>query len=179
VFTAKTILGKLPNQPIFWHLDSYPTRTAAQAAKGPRGTVVESFGRVWLLTIAERTWRASTGKHIADGVSLPVENGVQYTAVYLESTFAPGMTAPIHLHSGPEAFYTLTGDTCLETPGGAQVGHEPGHIVIVRGGPPMILMAIGTQKRQGLTLILHDTSQPPTTMVHDWTPKGLCTAAAE
>ena len=37
-------------------------------------------------------------------------------------------------------------------------------------------MAIGTTERRGLTLILHDSSEPPTTMVHDaeWVPRGLC-----
>lgn len=30
------------------------------------------------------------------------------------------MSAPIHKHSGPEAFYALDGDTCLEMPGGTQ-----------------------------------------------------------
>jgi hypothetical protein len=37
-------MGQLPEQPIFWHLDVYPTRFEAEAAKGERGTVVESFG---------------------------------------------------------------------------------------------------------------------------------------
>ncbi len=36
--TAKEALGQLPQRPIFWHLDTYPTRAAAETAKGPRGT---------------------------------------------------------------------------------------------------------------------------------------------
>jgi hypothetical protein len=36
-------LGQLPWAPIFWHLDTYSTRAVAEAAKGPRGTVVESL----------------------------------------------------------------------------------------------------------------------------------------
>ena len=55
--TANAILGQLPQQPIFWHLDAYPTRGAAEAAKGPRGTVMESLGKVWLLTIEVAGWR--------------------------------------------------------------------------------------------------------------------------
>jgi hypothetical protein len=38
----------------------------------------------------------------------------------------------------------------------------------------MLLMATGSEMRRGFALILHDGSQPPTTMIHDWTPKGLC-----
>jgi hypothetical protein len=51
--TAREVLDQLPKVPLFWHLDTYPTRVAADAAKGPRGTVVESPGKIWLFTIAE------------------------------------------------------------------------------------------------------------------------------
>ena len=56
--TAREELGALPAQPpLYWHLDTFPTASAARAAKGPRGTVVESLGRVWLFTIAEAEYR--------------------------------------------------------------------------------------------------------------------------
>jgi hypothetical protein len=38
----------------------------------------------------------------------------------------------------------------------------------------MHLTATGTETRRALVLILHKTSKPPSTLVHDWTPKGLC-----
>src|SRR4249920_2343032 len=55
--TANAALGQLPQPPIYWLLDTYPTRAEAEAAKGPRGTVVESIGKVWLLTIDVAGWR--------------------------------------------------------------------------------------------------------------------------
>ena len=61
--TATEALGELPREtPLHWHLDAYPTRAAAEAAKGPRGTVVESLGRVWLFTVAEAGWRPPAGR---------------------------------------------------------------------------------------------------------------------
>src|SRR3712207_374799 len=55
--TATEALGELPHATsLHWHLDAYPTRAAAEAAKGQRGTVVESLGRVWLFTVAEAGW---------------------------------------------------------------------------------------------------------------------------
>ena len=45
--------GQLSQPAVFWHLDTYPTRTEAEAAKGPRGTVVEALGKIWLFTIGE------------------------------------------------------------------------------------------------------------------------------
>jgi quercetin dioxygenase-like cupin family protein len=172
--TANTAVGQLPQQPIFWHLDTYATRAQADTAKGPRGTVVESLGKVWLLTIDVAGWRAPGGARVAEIGPLPVSSSAKYSAQYMEAIFAPGMTAPAHRHSGPEAWYTLTGETCLETPEGTMVGRAGGSHVIVPGGPPMHLTATGTETRRALVLILHDSSQAPTTPARDWTPKGLC-----
>jgi quercetin dioxygenase-like cupin family protein len=172
--TANAALGQLPQSPIFWHLDTYPTRAEAEAAKGPRGTVVESIGKVWLLTIDVAGWRPSGGARVAEIGPLPVSQDARYSAQYMEAIFTPGMTAPAHRHSGPEAWYTLAGETCLETPEGKMVGRAGGSHVIVPGGPPMHLTATGTETRRALVLILHDSMQPPTTPARDWTPKGLC-----
>ena len=124
--TGSEKLGRLSDGPVFWHLDVYPTRAAAETAKGPRGTVIESLGKVWLFTIAEANWHPAAGVRIAKIGPLPVTPNVEYTAVYLEGIFDPGTMAPIHMHSGPEAFYTLTGDTCLETPDGVLTGRGDG-----------------------------------------------------
>ena len=167
-------LGQLPRGPIFWYLDVYPTRADAEAARGPRGTVVESFGKVWLFTIDVAGPQRPGGERIAQIGPLPVSAAASYSAQYMEAVFTPGMTAPAHRHSGPEAWYTLTGETCLETPEGKMVGRAGGSHVIVPGGPPMHLTATGTDTRRALVLILHDSSEPATTPAADWTPKGLC-----
>jgi hypothetical protein len=168
-------VGRIAEAQVFWHLDTFPTRVAAEAAKGPRGTVVEALGKVWLLTIAQSGWRAEGGARVAEIGPLPVKAGEAYSAQYMEAIFTPGMTAAAHAHSGPEAWYTEAGETCLETPEGRQVGRAGGHYVIVPGGPPMHLTATGTEQRRSLVLILHESSKPATTRVTDWTPKGLCT----
>lgn len=167
-------LDSLPEQPIFWHLDTYPTPAAAIAARSSRGTVVESLGRVWLFTIDTAEWHPSSGERVAKVGPLPVTPGTRYSAQYMEAIFTPGMTAPAHRHSGPEAWYTLSGETCLETPEGTMVGGAGGAHVIVPEGPPMHLTATGKETRRAVVLILHDSSKPPTTPAHDWTPKGLC-----
>jgi quercetin dioxygenase-like cupin family protein len=172
---ANQPLGTLTKPQTFWHLDAYPTRALAEAAKGPHAAVVESLGRQWLLSIEDAGWRAPAGgERIAEIGPLPVTAGEGYTAQYMEAVFDPGMTAPAHVHSGPEAWYTLTGETCLETPDGIQIGRADGHYVIVPGGPPMHLTATGKEQRQALVLILHESTKPATTLVSDWTPKGLC-----
>jgi hypothetical protein len=167
-------VGALRSEPVFWHLDAYPSQAAAEAARVRSGTVVESLGKFWLFTIAERDWRPSTGEHVGDVGPVPVRPGVAYSATYMEAIFTPGMTSSTHTHSGPEAWFTLAGETCLETPDGIMVGRAGGPPVIVPAGPPMHLTATGTVERRAIVLILHDASQPATTVTHTWTPKGLC-----
>ncbi len=172
--TAHAVLGQLPQAPIFWHLDTYSTREEAEAARGSRSTVVESLGKVWLFSIDVAGWRPAGGARVAEIGPLPVKVDARHAAQYMEAIFTPGMTAPAHRHSGPEAWYTLAGETCLETPEGKLVGKAGGSHVIVPGGPPMHLTATGTETRRALVLILHDSTQPPTTPEHDWVPRGLC-----
>ena len=171
--SATEVLGALPQGSLFWHLYVYPTRAAAEAAKGPRGTVVESFEKMWLYTIAESEWRAPGGERIATIGPLPISAGKQYTARYMEAVFTPGMSARIHRHSGPEAWYLVSGAQCLETPEGITVART-GEGAVVPEGPPMALSSVGTETRRSVLLVLHDTSQPWITMESDWKPKGLC-----
>ena len=57
-------LGRLPTGAVFWHLVRYPTRAAAEAARGPRSTVVESLGASWLFAIADAGWRPVGGRSL-------------------------------------------------------------------------------------------------------------------
>jgi quercetin dioxygenase-like cupin family protein len=168
-------IGQLVKSPMFWHLDSYTTRAAAEVDKGPRGTVLESLGKIWLMSIENDKWRPGHGNRVAEIGPLPIVAGEKYSAQYMEAIFTPGMTAPAHTHSGPEAWYTMAGETCLETSDGrVQVGRAGGPAVIVPSGLSMHLTATGTEQRRALVLILHETSKPATTQMPDWVPKGLC-----
>ncbi len=172
---ADDSVGQLTKPEVFWHLDTYPTRSAAQADKGPQGVVVESFGKVWLMTISDEKWRSAHGNRVAEIGPLSIVTEGMYSEQLMEAVFPPGMTAAAHIHSGPEAWYTLGGETCLETSDGrVQIGRAGGPPVIAPMGLAMHLTATGTEQRRSIVLILHQSSEPPTTMVHDWSPKGLC-----
>jgi len=171
---ATQTIGALDSAHAFWHLATFATRSAAEAVAGPHGKVVESLGTTWLLTIADARWRPSQGTHVAAIGPLPVARGVAYTAQYMEAVLRPGMKSLVHRHAGPEAWYTLAGETCLETPAGTLVGRAGGPPIIVSQGPPMELTATGTDVRRALVLIIHDSAQPATSPAPDWRPKGLC-----
>ena len=168
-------IGQLTRSSVFWTLDVYQTRAEAEADKGPRAVVLESLDKVWLLSIEYEKSKPTHGVRAAEIGPLLVTVGEHYSVQYMEAIFTPGMTAPEHIHSGPEAWFTLSGETCLETSDGhVQVGRVGGPPVIVPAGLSMHLTATGTEQRRALVLILHQTSQPPTTPDHNWVAKGLC-----
>jgi quercetin dioxygenase-like cupin family protein len=169
-------LGRLDPARAYWHVTRFPTRADAERENVTgrnRGTVIEAFDGSWLLTIADSVWRPRSGDQVAAIGPLPITRGTEYSALYMEATMRPGMKSAVHRHSGPEVWYTMSGETCLESPGGTQVGRV-GNPVIVPGGQPMELTATGTETRRSIVLILHDASRPPTMMESKWKPRGLC-----
>jgi quercetin dioxygenase-like cupin family protein len=169
-------LGQLPRAPLYWHIDAYASAAAAEAAKGPRGVVVEALGRTWLMSIAEAGYRPAGGEHLAEVGPLTTDVGTRYTAAYMEGIMLPGAMTGVHHHPGPEAIYTLAGEECMETPTGSAVGRPGNDPIIVQAGVPHRLSITGTTERRSLALVLHDSAQPWAIRTHEhgWTPKGLC-----
>jgi hypothetical protein len=175
--TAREELGPLPrDSTLYWHITKYPSLAAAAAAAGkaPRSTAVASLGLHWLFTIANRQWRPPGGQRIVVVGPLALVDAPAFAAVYMEGVFKPGMQTAVHRHPGMEAWYTLEGSQCLETPEGRIVQRAGERGMLVRGGLPMRLTAIGTGIRRSLVLILQDATQPRSTHAQDWVPKGLC-----
>jgi mannose-6-phosphate isomerase-like protein (cupin superfamily) len=79
---------------------------------------------------------------------------------------------PVHTHSGPETWYLLTGEQCLELPDRAVRAHA-GETMFAPADTRMKLNMLGPGKRDALFIIVHDSSKPTTTFL-DWKPKGLC-----
>jgi quercetin dioxygenase-like cupin family protein len=161
---------------VYWTIDVYSTKELAEHAKGSHSTVVESLGKVWLFTVGEKQKADPAGDRVAEVGPLPIQSGPTYSAQYMEATLQPGMVSRTHVHSGLEVFYTESGETCLETPDGKQLGKR-GVNIVIPGGVSMELTATGTEVRRGIMLILHDASKPPTTLVDTWKSKGLCASA--
>lgn len=185
--TAITALGELPQAPLFWYLDAYPTRDAAEASRGPRATVVESHKKFWVFTIAEQGWRAPAGKRVAGVGPLVTVPGTAYTARYMETVIGSGVQKDGmgHRHPGPEAWYVLEGGQCLETPAGVMTARA-GQTMIAPEGAPMAISSLGPDTRRAIVLILHRSDEPysmpvgarPELPHSHWKPQGLCAAQA-
>lgn len=166
-------LGKLPVGEVFWHIYAYPTLAAANVVRAPRSSTVKSHGKVLLYAIADRDWRPASGERIAIVGPLPHNSETAYTARYMEATIPSGVKTPVHVHSGPEAWYVFEGAQCLETPEGSTVVRA-GESALVRQGPEMMLSSVGSATRRTVLLVMHDASRPWMVENTPWKPKGLC-----
>jgi quercetin dioxygenase-like cupin family protein len=174
LIVANETLGPLPAEPVWWHVYAYPDAAAAREARPAGGTVVEAFGRAFLMVVAPVGWRSRGGERAAKVGPLPVTVGPpSFTATYMEATFTPDMRTRVHTHAGPEAWYMLEGEQCLETPEGT-IRAKAGDGMFVRGEIPMMLHAAGQGRRRSLVLVLHDSAKPVSMFETAWRPKGLC-----
>jgi hypothetical protein len=175
--TARHEIGRLlPRPPLYWHLERYASRAEAQrdARRDNRSFAVESFDKHWVFTIAPFEWRSQAGEPFSRVGPLPLVDAPRFAAGYMEAACEPGMHSMVHRHDGAEAWFTLEGSQCLETPDGKLEQSAGGAGVVVPGGVPMILTGTGRGLRRSLVLILQDATKPRSTPATDWTPKGLC-----
>jgi quercetin dioxygenase-like cupin family protein len=170
---ASVSVPRFPDVPVFWHLDAYPSRASAEIHRTEASAVVEAHDQIWLLTVAPKDWRAGGRQRVATVGPLPVPPARGYGLLFLEGVFPPGVTIFTHKHPGPEAWYLLDGEQCVETPSGV-FRSRAGEGMVLPGDVPMSLHVTGRSRRRVLTLILHGLDQRPTQPVQDWKPAGLC-----
>lgn len=172
---ADPSVGTFTAKNVFWHLDRYSTKARAEAEKGAHGTVLEALGQHWVLAIEAANIPGIT--HTASVGPLPITSGVPYSAMYMETITPPGFQSAVHTHAGPEAWFTIAGGMCLETPEGVIRDQSGSKGAFVRGDVPMLLTSTGRVERQAMVLVLHESTRPPITIDHAWTPPGACKGA--
>ena len=146
-----------------------------------------SFGKHWLFTIAEESWRpaaASTSPH-RPARRCPrrtVHRTLHGGPVSARLQPAAEAVGAGHRHPGPEAWYVLSGAQCLETPNGI-IMVSAGGTAMVPEGWPMAISDLGTEIRRTVLLVLHPSSEPympiedpgnPGAPHSHWRPRGLC-----
>jgi len=174
IIVGRVDLGSHLRAPVYWYIDEFPSTSAAIAARGPHGLVFDSHGAAWLFTVAGAGWHAGAGRRIARIGALPLVSAKRYAVEYVEGDFMPGVATRVHRHPGVEAFYTVMGETCVETPAGFQTQWAGAKAIVVGAGVPMKLTAIGSKNRFGFAAVLQDASKPFSSAALDWKPRGLC-----
>jgi quercetin dioxygenase-like cupin family protein len=172
-FNVGRVTGLEFSQPsVYWHLSTFGTRKAAEAAKSATGIVVEEDGRVWLSEFGPRNTAPRGGEAIAVVGPLQLPAAKSYAAVLSYAVMRPGDSSRVHTHPGPEGWYVLAGEQCLETPAGANRARAGGTMT-VPPNIPMELKVTGTALRRAFALVIHDSTQERGTP-SAWKPSGAC-----
>ena len=172
-FNIATVTGLHFSQAsVYWHLRAFPSRKAAEAAKSASGIVVEEDGRVWLSEFGPRNAAPRGGEAIAIVGPLQLPTARSYAAVLSYAVMRPGDNSRVHTHPGPEGWYVLAGEQCLETPAGATRARAGGTMT-VGANTPMELNVTGTTIRRAFALVIHDSAQERG-IPSDWKSSGGC-----
>jgi quercetin dioxygenase-like cupin family protein len=157
---------------VYWHLYAFGSRKSAEAARSATGIVVEEDGRVWLSEFGARDTAPRGGKAVAVVGPLQLPVAKSYSAVLSYAVMRPGDSSRVHTHPGPEGWYVLAGEQCLETPAGANRAGA-GQTMTVPPNVPMELKVTGTTLRRAFALVIHDSTQERG-VPSDWKPSVKC-----
>jgi len=162
-----------PPTPVLWHIDEFSSPAQARQAEGPWSLAIEAHGVGWLYSIERDTSDHHGGKHRAVVGPIPTQPGRRYNMMAMSAYFLPGQYSVIHTHAGPEAWWVLEGEQCLQTTR-ASIKAAAGQGAIVAEGDTMRMVGTGTGPRKALILILHDADKPGTLPLDAAIPLKSC-----
>ena len=172
ILASRPFVGPLPKS-VYWHIDRFDSLDEAVAKAGPNGVATAAHGGFWLMTVEGKTNDHHGGRHVDWVGPLRLPTADRYTMRVQSSLLVSGTSTPVHTHSGPEVFYIVSGEQCLET---QKVGHR------LRAGKVFIMPTDTVHRgrvqkagmRRALALILHDAGRPASTDLSDPPPLTAC-----
>ncbi len=175
---GKTRVSQFLNGPLFWHLSTFPKREAAEAAKAHAGMVVEAEGQFWLFSFGPKSSAPKEGELVASVGPLELTSDKlpavkSYGIVAYLAVMPPKAYTGVHTHPGPEAWYVLAGEQCLETPAGVMKARA-GESMFAPPTTPMRLTNNGSSTRRAFFMVIHDAGQPFNIPTDNWKPTGAC-----
>jgi hypothetical protein len=157
---AERKLADLPAGALFWRIETFPSREAAQAAAGTWSLVAEAAGKVWLFTLGAAGGSSPGGTKVSEVGPIPRVNASQYLLRINEASGPPGSVTAVHSHPGSEAFYVLAGEQSIRGANGT---------LVVKAGQPeagrgpamaMQVSSSGSTDLEALVMFVVDATQP-------------------
>lgn len=157
---AERKVSELPAGDLYWRIENYPTRSAADAVAGPWSLVAESVGKVWLFTLGVAGGSSPGGTKVSEVGPIPRVAASQYLLRINEASGPPGSITPVHSHPGSEAFFVLTGEQSIRGSHG---------VIIVKAGQPqaghgadmaMQVSSSGSSNLHALVMFVVDADRP-------------------
>ena len=148
------------SKPLYWHIDRFDSLQAAKEAAGPDGVAAEAHGSAWVLTVETQAEHHSQN-HVVWIGPLTLPRADRYSIRVMSSLLKPGGTTPVHRHAGPEVFYVVSGEQCLETPDSSR-RLTAGEFYVL---PPDVIhrgRVAGATARRSLALSIYDAARGAT-----------------
>lgn len=170
---AEMKIKQLPNGPLYWRIENFPSAEAAKAAagayrwnpdtvshEGSPSLVAEVAGKVWLFTLGAQGGSTPGGVKVAEIGPIAPITAPEYLLRVNHGFGPPGAVTPVHTHPGSEAFYVVEGRLGQRTPHGVshvQAGQTTnGHAA----DTPMEVFNSGTTDLSALIMFVVDASKP-------------------
>lgn len=166
-------ITKLPDGPLYWRVETFPTFVDAKAAVGPDGwdpaavsyatktaLIAEVAGQVYVVTLGARGASTPGGTKVAEIGPLPPVSAPEYLLRLNYGSGPPGSATPAHSHPGSESFYVIRGRLGQKTSEGTayvDAGHTMnGHA----SDTTMQVLNAGQTELQALIMFVVDARQP-------------------
>ena len=172
IVSDKRLPAALPT-PVFWHIDEFPSLADAERAETSTSVAFVAYGSAWLYSIGLDTANHHGGRHRAVVGPIPIQPNRTYSMMVMSAHFLPGQFSVVHTHPGPEAWWVLDGEQCLQTTR-TTVRARAGQGAIVAEGDTMRMVGTGTNPRRALVLILHDSDKPGGYTIENAPPLKAC-----
>src|SRR5262249_37095527 len=160
----------LPSGNLTWRVETFADLDPARRDETPLSVVAEARGKVWLLTIGPKGTRTPRATFVIEVGPLAILPAPEYEMIVLDGDLAPKSNVLVHTHSGPEAWYVLSGKQCLDLPGRA-VRAIAGEGMLAPAETPMRLNI--EAQRDAFFMVVHDKAKPWNTL-SDWKPDNRC-----
>ena len=168
---VRSTVATFPDGPLFWHLRRFDALVDAEQARAPQDVIAAAGGQVWLFSFGPESHERAG--HLVGRVGpLPLTRTGPFQIQLWYAVMPPGTSTGSHLHPGPEAWYVLEGEQCLDTPAGP-IRARAGQGAVVAENIPMRLFNPGTGRRRALFIVIHDPSVAEAS-ASPWTPSGGC-----
>ena len=157
---AEKVVSQLPPDPLVWRIETFESRTAAEAAAGATSLVAETDGRVWLFTLGPKGGASPGATSVTEIGPLSVPQISQYRLRVELNVAARGERTDPHSHPGAESWYVLAGEVCLRTSLGNTRARAGQGLVGPSGGTSMQSVSSGLVIRRAFVLTVFDATKP-------------------
>jgi quercetin dioxygenase-like cupin family protein len=168
---VRTTVAALPAGPLFWHLHSFETLLEAERARMPQDVIAAAGGQAWLFSFGPES-QERAGRLVGRVGPLPLSSTGPLQVQLWYVVMPPHTSTGSHVHPGPEAWYLLEGEQCLDNPNGP-IRVRAGQGAVIGANIPMRLFNPGSGTRRALFIVIHDPAVAESSM-STWTPSGAC-----